>query len=187
QDKQGIVFPERDYVLVGKERHDVGRPNDEGYPIRGIFKNDYLYLRNFEPDRWPKGNPETGYLNCDGSPTKTYILDSRRKKGNMEYWQMNFGKRPEEELYHIGNDPFCMHNIADDDSYTALKEELENELLKKLNEEGDPRALGNGEIFDNYPYNGAVKDYYNRHMSGEKIPAGWINPTDYDEYLKDES
>src|SRR5690606_40014593 len=86
-EKEGQVVASRNSVLVGKERHDVGRPDDQGYPVRGIFKEDYLYLRNYEPDRWPKGNPETGYLNCDGSPTKTYILDTRRKKGITEYWQ----------------------------------------------------------------------------------------------------
>jgi N-sulfoglucosamine sulfohydrolase len=100
-DKAGQVNLLRDYALVGKERHDVGRPDDQGYPVRGIFKENFLYLRNYEPGRWPKGNPETGYLNCDGSPTKTYILDTRRKKGIMEYWQLNFGKRVPEELYDI--------------------------------------------------------------------------------------
>ena len=82
-DKEGTVNPDRNFELVGKERHDVGRPNDEGYPVRGILKDGYLYLRNFKPDRWPAGNPETGYLNCDGSPTKTYILNTRRVKGDI--------------------------------------------------------------------------------------------------------
>ncbi len=67
----GQIDPKRDHVLVGKERHDVGRPNDQGYPIRGIVTDSWLFLVNFEPDRWPAGNPETGYLNTDGSPTKT--------------------------------------------------------------------------------------------------------------------
>lgn len=29
---------ERDYVLLGRERQEVGRPNDVGYPVRGIVK-----------------------------------------------------------------------------------------------------------------------------------------------------
>ena len=45
----------RDHVLIGKERHDVGRPNDVGYPIRGIVKDAFLYLHNFETSRWPAG------------------------------------------------------------------------------------------------------------------------------------
>ncbi len=179
-EKEGNVASDRDHVLVGKERHDVGRPDDQGYPVRGIFKGDYLYLRNFKPERWPKGNPETGYLNCDGSPTKTYILDTRRKKGIMEYWQLNFGKRLAEELYNVIEDPFCMNNLALDETYAELKAQLEAEMTQKLIEQGDPRILGNGDIFDNYPYQGAVQNYYNRYMAGEKVPAGWVNETDYD-------
>ncbi|MCB1121154.1 MAG: sulfatase, partial [Verrucomicrobiae bacterium] len=34
--QDGLINPERDHHLMGKERHDIGRPNDEGYPIRGI-------------------------------------------------------------------------------------------------------------------------------------------------------
>jgi N-sulfoglucosamine sulfohydrolase len=184
-DQEGSVANDRDFVLVGKERHDVGRPDDNGYPVRGIFKGDYLYLRNFKPDRWPKGNPETGYLNCDGSPTKTYILDTRRNKGIMEYWQLNFGKRVAEEMYNVVEDPFCMNNLADDEAYAELKTELSAEMTQKLTEQGDPRILGNGDIFDNYPYQGAVQNYYNRYMAGEKVPAGWVNETDYDADLKE--
>jgi len=174
------VTPERDFVLVGKERHDVGRPDDKGYPVRGILKDEYLYLRNFKPERWPKGNPETGYLNCDGSPTKTYILNTRRNKGIMEYWQLNFGKRPGEELYHIRQDPFCMTNLAENQSFSEIKADLSKLMEEKLKKQGDPRILGNGDIFDNYEYAGAVQNYYNRYMSGEDVPAGWVNETDYD-------
>ncbi len=184
-EKEGQVVPERDHVLVGKERHDVGRPDDQGYPVRGIFKGDYLYLRNFEPERWPKGNPETGYLNCDGSPTKTFVLDTRRKKGDMKYWQLNFGKRSGEELYNIIEDPFCMNNLAEEEKYLNLKTGLEQEMNRRLADEGDPRMFGDGSVFENYPYVGAVKNYYNRFMEGETIPAGWVNKSDYDAYLKE--
>ena len=54
--QDGIVDENRNYVLLGKERHDVGRPNDVGYPIRGIVKDGFLYLHNFEPNRWQSGN-----------------------------------------------------------------------------------------------------------------------------------
>jgi len=183
-DNEGIVNPNRNFVLIGKERHDVGRPNDEGYPIRGIFKDGYLYLHNFKTDRWPAGNPETGYLNCDGSPTKTYILDTRRKKGEWEYWDLNFGKRKSEELYNIAKDPYCMTNLADDEVYAAIKLKLKDEMIQKLTEQGDPRILGKGDIFDHYKYSGKVHDFYNRFMAGEKIPTPWVNKSDYDSDLK---
>ena len=34
-DKSGRVIPRRDHVLLAKVRTDIGRPNDEGYPICG--------------------------------------------------------------------------------------------------------------------------------------------------------
>lgn len=176
----GQVIPGRDFVLVGKERHDVGRPNDAGYPVRGIIKDGFLYLHNFENSRWPSGNPEAGYLNCDGSPTKTYILDTRREKEIMEYWQLNFGKRPAEELYNIEADPFCMNNLADGNSFKDVKAKLTTEMTQKLEEQNDPRILGKGSIFDNYSYYGAVQNFYNRYMNGEDVSAGWVNKSDFE-------
>ena len=177
-------YADRDFVLVGKERHDVGRPDDQGYPIRGILRNDMLYLRNFETDRWPKGNPETGYLNTDGSPTKTYILNTLRMHGIMDFWQLNFGKRPQEELYNIKDDPFCMHNLATEANFAEIKTKLGEEMIAKLSAQEDPRILGNGDVFDNYAYAGKVADFYNRYMSGEKIPTPWVNETDYEPLSK---
>src|SRR5206468_1723631 len=57
----------RDHVLLGRERCDLGRPGDVGYPVRAMRTRDYLYVRNFAPDRWPAGNPETGYADVDES------------------------------------------------------------------------------------------------------------------------
>src|SRR5262249_7910697 len=69
-EKSGQVDATRNRVLVGKERHDLGRPDDVGYPVRAIRMPEYLYVHNYEPDRWPVCNPETGYRNCDDGPSK---------------------------------------------------------------------------------------------------------------------
>ena len=76
--KSGQVNPKRDYVMIGKERHDYSRPGNQGFPIRGIVGKDFLYLHNYKIDLWPAGNPELGYLDVDGSPTKTQILELYR-------------------------------------------------------------------------------------------------------------
>ena len=183
-DKSGQVFADRDHALIGKERHDIGRPHDWGYPIRGIVKDGLLYLRNFETDRWPVGDPVTGYLNTDGSPTKTWILDQRRSAadGKSAYWDMNFGKRPAEELYAIGDDPACMKNLADDPAYADRKTALREQMETELSQQEDPRMQGNGDIFDNYPVSSPVANYYERYIGkGEKVPAGWVNPGDFEE------
>lgn len=59
-EKSGQVNPKRDIVLIGKERHDYSRPKNQGYPIRGIVSEDYLYLYNYDITLWPTGNPEIG-------------------------------------------------------------------------------------------------------------------------------
>lgn len=179
-DQDGQVTTDRDFVLVGKERHDVGRPNDEGYPVRGILRDGFLYLHNFKPNRWPVGNPETGYLNTDGSPTKSYLLNTRRVGGTMKWWQPNFGKRVEEEFYNIKKDPFCMSNLAGEDQHAERIKGMKAAMTEELMAQGDLRILGKGDIFDQYEYSGQVRDFYNRRLTGEEVPAGWVNKSDFE-------
>ena len=183
-DLSGHVNPERDHVLLGKERHDMGRPYDWGYPIRGIIRGDMLYVRNFEHTRWPAGNPETGYLNTDGSPTKTFILENRITSGMHHYWQWNFGKRPAEELYNIAKDPGCIHNLADDPEYRETVNKLKSELYERLKDQGDPRMFGRGYIFDAYPYSNLRNvNFYQRFIfEGEEINTDWVNESDYEDH-----
>lgn len=181
-DKSGQVNPARDHVLVGKERHDIGRPHDWGYPIRGIVKNDLLYIRNYETDRWPGGNPETGYLNCDGGPTKTVILNGRTEPGQKTYWDLCFGKRPAEEFYDLKADPDCVDNLAENREYAKPMNQLKVLMERSLKEQGDPRMAGKGHVFDDAIYaNPGTRHFYERYMKGEKLKAGWVNPSDFEE------
>ena len=179
-DKSGRVNPLRDHVLIGKERHDVGRPDDVGYPIRGMVKDEMLYLRNYEPSRWPAGNPEAGYLNCDASPTKLVILRARRASGRDPFWDLCFGRRPAEELYDLKNDPDCLRNLAEGGRQT-IKQRLEDQMVAELKAQGDPRMFGQGEVFDRYPYSSpGTRNFYNRLIAGERIRAGWADEDDFE-------
>ena len=173
------VNPERDHVLIGKERHDIGRPHDWGYPIRGIIKNNWLYLKNYEPLRWPGGNPETGYLNCDGSPTKTSILEFHRASPNDRHWQLCFGKRPPEELYDLTKDPDCVHNLISHPSHAKMVAQYKHQLHEELTQQQDPRMAGKGSVFDEYIYaSPQTRNFFERFMRGEKVKAGWIRSSD---------
>lgn len=173
----------KDYVLIGKERHDIGRPGDVGYPVRGIIQDGFSLTLNFEPERWPTGNPEMGYLNTDGSPTKTTILNENRREESSQYWTWNFGKKPEEELYDLTKDPFCLQNLAYEPAFQEEKNRLKELLIAELTKQQDPRILGNGEVFDQYPYADAGNvGFYERFQAGEFSPedAGWVNPGDFE-------
>lgn len=179
--KSGRVESSRDHVLVGKERHDVGRPMDVGYPIRGIQKDGMLYLHNFAIDRWPAGNPETGYLNCDGGVTKSVILEARRRAGKDRYWDLCFDKRPAEELYDLRRDPDCLENLAGRQRYQRRASALREQAFRELKAQGDPRMLGQGDVFDRYLYaDPSGRDFYERFRRGERPRAGWVNETDFE-------
>jgi N-sulfoglucosamine sulfohydrolase len=178
-ERSGRILPERDHVLIGKERTDVGRPHNWGYPIRGIVTAEYLYLRNYEPRRWPAGNPETGYLDTDGSPTKSLILELGRKDRADKYWQLNFGVRPADELYDLTTDPDCALNLAADPLHAERVKLLRERMEAQLRSQNDPRMFGRGHLFDEYkPTTG--DGFYERFQRGERPAAGWVNATDFE-------
>jgi len=58
--KAGRVDRRRDHILTGKERHAWVRKNGLGCSCRAIRTHEFLYIRNFMPDRWPAGDPVDG-------------------------------------------------------------------------------------------------------------------------------
>ncbi|KPL13824.1 MAG: heparan N-sulfatase, partial [Bacteroides sp. SM23_62] len=172
--KDGIIEPgQRGYVLHGKERHVPGQEGHMGgYPSRAIRNHDFLYVRNFKPDRWPAGTPDHGkafmphfwLADCDNGPTKTYMVENRdRDDHHRLLYELSFGKRPAEELYDCRKDPGQLVNLADDPAYAEIKESLAAQLMEQLELTADPRVIGGGDKFDEYPYLGGGP----RHPSEE--------------------
>ena len=143
---------ERPYAITGRERNDVyARPGSDtglGYPVRALREGAYLYIHNFEPGRWPCGNPELGYLDTDASPTKKFAEDEGEQG---TYWKFAFGKRPQEELFDITKDPDCVKNLAAEGDQKARVATMREKLFALLKEQGDPRMFGKGDQFDKYP------------------------------------
>jgi len=178
-EKSGRIVAERDHVLVGKERTDVGRPNNWGYPIRGIVTAEYLYLHNYESARWPAGNPETGYLDTDGSPTKSLVIDLGRKERRDPFWKLNLGMRPDDELYSLGVNNDCVQNLASDPKFKSTATMLRERMETELKTQNDPRMFGQGHRFDEYkPTNG--DGFYEQFKEGKKVNAGWVSPSDFE-------
>ena len=134
-----------------------------GYPVRAIRTADYLYLRNFRPERWPAGTPN--YLqaaipwcwlgDCDNGPTKSYMVDHQNDDElHARLYDLAFGLRPAEELYDCRNDPGQLVNVAADPAYAEIREALAAQLMEQLVATGDPRASGGGDEFDRVPYLG---------------------------------
>ncbi len=167
--ESGRVEAIRNHVLIGRERHVIAQeqPQRGGYPMRAIRTERYLYIRNFRPDRWPAGTPDyqqATYQNawladCDNGPTKMAIWNNRNRAGYKSFYQWCFGQRPAEELYDVEQDPDQINNLAADEQYASVRNELWQRLNNQLTRFADPRVVGEGDRFDEYPYFGGAPQW----------------------------
>ncbi len=176
--KSGIVDTSRDAVFVGRERHVAEvREGNLPYPQRAIRTKDYLYIRNFKPDRYPMGhgpgygkpkstmptfdeltnNTFIGYGDLDASPTKAFVTLQMDKPGMQKFLDIAYGLRPEEELYDVRKDPHQMKNLAQNVDVEKIKNKLSSRLMTLLKETGDPRVTGDGTTYDKSPFSDPVK------------------------------
>jgi N-sulfoglucosamine sulfohydrolase len=174
-DRSGRIDPQRDHVIVGRERHVAqARDGQLPYPQRAIRTKDFLYVRNFAPDRWPMGvapgfgkpagpwpdfetlreDTFAAMADLDAGPTKAWIGVHRDDPGMAEYVDFAFGRRPAEELFDLRRDPHQMTNVADDPAYAQQRKELSERLMAVLRDTGDPRVTGDTTTFDNPPFAG---------------------------------
>jgi len=170
-DKSGQVDPERTWVITGRERH-VGRAREANlpYPMRALRTSQFVYVRNFAPDRWPMGSPGpvagaqtppadalenntfVAFADMDASPTKAWLVAHRDDPMWKWHYDFAFGKRPDEELYDLRKDHDQINNVAADPAYAKSKQELSERLLTLLKDAADPRVTGDGQTFDRPPF-----------------------------------
>lgn len=178
-DKQGQVDPTRTHVVVGRERHvDRARDGMLPYPQRAIRTAKHLYIINFEPDRWPMGDPEgldnldadapdyeklsrdtmLCYADLDAGPTKAWMVHNRAKPDVQPLFEIGFGKRPMYELYDLEIDPSYMNNVAEDPAFKDVRNELHETLMAELIKQQDPRIVETPCRFEHTPYAGPVPE-----------------------------
>jgi len=155
----------RDAAYIAMERHDGCRAGGKGYPCRAVRTNDYLYIHNFEPTRWPSGSPDAAvcaraipFGEIDDSPTKTFMMENRNMHGVAKLAELSFGVRPAEELYDLKHDPEQMNNVAGSESYVRVQAEMRERLFDRLTETKDPRLVGGNVEWDYYPYYGTIQN-----------------------------
>ena len=156
-EKQGVINPQRDHVIMARERHAFVRRGGLGYPGRAIRTNDYLFIKNYEPERWPAGDPplygdvDAHMLHYD-APTKIHMLKNKNSEDIKPLFDLAFSKRPEYELYNIKEDPFQMNNLSQVDEYKPVFEALLSKLNTYLVKTNDPRETELEFDWDNTHY-----------------------------------
>lgn len=175
--KSGQADSQKTFVITGRERHvAAARHGFLPYPQRAIRTADFLYIRNFRPERWPMGiapgfglpsgnlpnenalehNTFAAFADLDASPTKAFLGKVHDRKDMQSYIQFAFGRRPSEELYDLKKDPHQMYNVASDSHYQKARATLADQLLYVLHSTGDPRVQEKGQVFEHPPYTNPV-------------------------------
>jgi uncharacterized sulfatase len=170
--KGGQIEKDRNYVIVGRERHaHDARDGNLPYPMRAIHTKDFIYIRNFKPDRLPMGDgyalndddpvadwkdletyqyvTKFAFQDFDPGPTKAFIVTKRNNPKYSKYFDIGFARRPAEELYDLRKDPNQMNSVADDTKYAKIKAKLSAQLMEVLENTNDPRLK---DEFDFLPY-----------------------------------
>ncbi|KPK82701.1 MAG: hypothetical protein AMS27_14265 [Bacteroides sp. SM23_62_1] len=129
---QGIDFlrtadPIRNAIYAMRDRRDetVDR-------IRCVRTENYKYIRNFYPDR--------PYSQFNAYKKHQYpvltLMQVLYKRGELDTIQARFmaSERPAEELYDVINDPFEINNLAGNENYADILEEMRGMLDEWLEE-----------------------------------------------------
>jgi N-sulfoglucosamine sulfohydrolase len=171
--ESGVIDKSRREVYSARERHSSSRFNSLSYPQRCIRTHDYLYIRNFKPERWPAGPAEKyakakfssdneligstlgplfgGYHDIDACPSLTFLIQNRAEPDVRRCLTLAVGKRPAEELFDIRKDPFCLNNLAGTAEFAGVRKDLSERLINYLKKTGDARVTGNGDVWESYP------------------------------------
>ena len=169
----GQVDPERTCVVMGRERHVArARAANLPYPQRAIRTRDFLYIRNYEPDRWPAGDPKglddatvepppyhelcndthACYPDMDAGPTKAWMIHHRGEEEVRQLYELGFGKFPGEELYDLRVDPYHMKNVVAEPAYEQDQRRLAQQLEAIQRQHRDPRVVEPDCRFERPPF-----------------------------------
>jgi hypothetical protein len=152
----------RDKVFLERERHANVRKGDLSYPVRAMRTAKFLYVWNLRPDLWPAGDPEMykavgAFGDIDNSPSKDVVLEQRDDAYISRFFKLAAAKRPAEELYDLAKDAAQLTNVANRSEYAATKKKYYALLLQWMKATGDPRAKGDDDRWDRYPYFGSAE------------------------------
>lgn len=146
--KSGSIDKDREFVVTAFEKHTHCRPEELGFPRRAIHTEEWTYIINYEPDRYPMGDFDVFIPNWDnlGETDPGRLKDYyKRNVNNIEFtyfYDLAFGKVKSEQLYNKSDDPDMINNLASNQEYQEIKNELRKNLESYLVETNDPRLKG---------------------------------------------
>jgi uncharacterized sulfatase len=146
--RSGRIDEGRKFVVTTFEKHTLCREGLLGFPRRALHTEEWTYIKNYEPDRWPAGGanvliPDWGfYGDIDPSGIKSYFTDHQDEPDVKPLFDLCFGKVLEEELYSKKEDPDMTNNLASHPEFQNVINKLKQDLENYLKATEDPRIKG---------------------------------------------
>ncbi len=147
----------REFILVGFERHAPNaRPDYSTYPMRGLISREWIYVKNYKPQRWPQGAPDKFFDTFMG-----HLLTYKGRQIEPFFTDL-LKKRPERELYRMGDAPGAANNKAIDPAWADTVTVLDKKLEAALQEGADPGLR--------------QRDYFMRYARTQQVPEASVEP-----------
>jgi uncharacterized sulfatase len=149
-------------VFSGRERHSSSRYQNLSYPQRMMRRGDFLIIWSAKPDLDPAGQarniedgelspPHSAYFDIDDSMIKRELLARRDDPYIARYFHLAVDKRPDWQFFNVSKDPESLNDLANDPDHADIFVEYKKQLTDTLAETGDPRVLGFGHVWEDYP------------------------------------
>jgi uncharacterized sulfatase len=149
-------------AFAGRERHSSSRYRNLTYPQRIMRRGDYLVIWSMKPDRDPAGQhqeivegelgePHSAYYDIGPSLIKRELLANRNDPYFKPFFELAVGKQPEWQLFNVAEDPDCLNDLAGSSEHAEIFAEYKLQLVETLKQTRDPRALGYGDVWEDYP------------------------------------
>jgi uncharacterized sulfatase len=161
----GGEVEELDYdraVFSGRERHSSSRYQNLSYPQRMMRRGDYLIIWSAKPELDPAGQsrniidgelspPHSAYFDIDDSMIKRELIAKWDDPYIGRFFHLAVDKRPEWQFYNVKDDPASLNDLASDPDHARIFAVYKKQLTDTLVQTGDPRVLGYGQVWEDYP------------------------------------
>ena len=102
------------------------------YPIRSVRSGNYKYILNLN-----SSTPFYNMVNTSDRGIYQAWLETTNEGSAKRRLVKRYTNRPKEELYNLKEDPYELHNLANDPNYTEIKKELREKLNQWMEQQGD--------------------------------------------------
>jgi uncharacterized sulfatase len=158
-------------VFSGRERHSSSRYRNLTYPQRMMRRGDYLIIWTLKPDREPAGQhqeivdgelgePHMAYYEIGPSLIKKELLQKRDDPYFKPFFELAVAKQPEWQIFNVATDPDCLNDLANSSEHAAIFATYKQQLAETLERTRDPRSLGYGHVWEDYPRTPGTMRYF---------------------------